>query len=155
MAVERWMAGETMIKSGWILSAALLAGTCLAGDRPFPVAPGSADEAEAQGLKRLDARALAERYGGVREARNLKGEVTRQELRSDGSLVYSNDKGVSGTGTWTVDASDGGAICRTFDFQGGRRFCTIYYAAPDGVHLFGYNVKDRLWRITTRPAEAR
>jgi hypothetical protein len=144
-----------MAKSWWLFSLFLFAVVCLGADRPFPVAPKSADEAEAQGLKRVDASTLAKTYGGIREAQNLKGEITRQELSSDGKLTYSNSNGVSGTGTWSVDESDGGAICRTFDFQGGRRFCTIYYAASDGMHLFGYNAKDKLWRITTRPAEAR
>ena len=144
-----------MFKAAWILSAILFSGICLGSDRSFPVAPKSAGEAEAQGLKRVDASTLAKTYGGIREAQNLKGEITRQELSGDGKLTYSNSNGVSGTGTWSVDEGDGGAICRVFDFQGGRRFCTIYYAASDGVHLFGYNAKDKLWRITTRPAQAR
>jgi len=133
---------------------ALVTSICVAADQPFPTAPKSAAEAEAQGLKRLDTSMLTKIYGGVREAQNLKGEITRQELRPDGKLVYSNDSGLSGTGTWSVVDENGGMICRTFDFQGGRRFCTIYYAAPDGMHLFGYNAQDRLWRITTRRIEA-
>lgn len=144
-----------MAKSWCLFSALLFASVCLGADRPFPVAPKSAEEAEAQRLKRVDASTLAKIYGGIREAQNLKGDITRQELSSDGKLTYSNSNGVSGTGTWSVDESDGGAICRTFDFQGGRRFCTIYYVASDGVHLFGYNAKDKLWRITTRPTDAR
>jgi hypothetical protein len=145
---------RAMIKSSWLVAAALFARFCFAADVPFPAAPRSAADAEAQGLQRVEARTLAAIYGGVREAQNLKGEITRQELRPDGTLIYSNDKGVSGTGRWSVVDEQGGMICRTFDFQGGRRFCTLYYAAPDGVHLFGYNPQDRLWRITTRRIEA-
>ena len=142
-----------MIKSSlWLLF--VMTGLCFAAGQPFPIAPKSANEAEAQGLTRMDAGSLAKSYGGVREAQNLKGEITRQELRPDGKLTYSNDAGVSGTGTWSVVDEEGGMVCRTFDFQGGRRFCTIYYAATDGIHLFGYNASDKLWRITSRPAHA-
>lgn len=128
---------------------------CVAAADVFPDAPKSTDDAQALGLQRVDAATLAKTYGGVREARNLKGEVTRQELRPDGTLLYSNNAGVSGTGTWSVVDDNGGMICRTFDFQAGRRFCTIYYAASDGEHLFGYNAQDKLWRITTRRADPR
>ena len=144
-----------MSRRVWILAALLSSGVGHATEHTFPVAPQSAAQAQEQGLQRLDADTLRRIYGGVREAQNLKGELTRQELLPDGKLLYSNDKGVSGTGTWSVVDEDGGMICRTFDFQGGRRFCTIYYAAPDGVHLFGYNAHDQLWRITTRRIEAR
>lgn len=143
-----------MIKSCLWLFLFVMAGICLAVGQPFPIAPKTVDDAQAQGLARMDATALASSYGGVREAQNLKGEITRQELRPDGKLTYSNDAGVSGTGTWSVVDEDGGMVCRTFDFQGGRRFCTIYYAAPDGIHLFGYNAKDKIWRITSRPTQS-
>ena len=138
-----------------LLAIGLSCAVCVEAAEAFPEAPKSTNDAEALGLPRVDARMLAKTYGGVREAQNLKGEVTRQDLRPDGTLSYTNDAGVSGTGTWSVVDENGGMICRTFDFQGGRRFCTIYYAAADGVHLFGYNAQDKLWRITTRRANPR
>ena len=144
-----------MSKCAWILAALLSSGVGHAAEQAFPVAPQSAAQAREQGLQRVDADTLRRIYGGVREAQNLKGEVTRQELLPDGKLLYSNDKGVSGTGSWSVVDENGGMICRTFDFQSGRRFCTIYYAARDGVHLFGYNAQDQLWRITTRHIQER
>jgi hypothetical protein len=138
-----------------LLGIGLCCAVSVAAVEPFPEAPRSTAEAQALGLQRVDAATLAKTYGGVREAQNLKREVTRQELRPDGTLTYTNDAGVSGTGTWSVVDENGGMICRTFDFQGGRRFCTIYYAAQDGVHLFGYNAQDKVWRITTRRVDPR
>jgi hypothetical protein len=76
-----------MSKRFWFLPTLLSTTICLAGGQPFPAAPKSAAEAEAQGLQRIDARTLARVYGGIREAQNLKGEITRQELSPDGKLI--------------------------------------------------------------------
>ena len=116
----------------------------------FPIAPPDIASAEAAGLRRIDAAELRGNYPGKRIARSVGGHVVRTDLKADGSLQYVNDGGGTDTGTWSLSERNGGMICRAYSKQMGRRFCTVYYAAPDGIHYFGYNPDDKAWRVTTR-----
>jgi hypothetical protein len=116
----------------------------------FPPAPPDVAAAEAAGLKRVDAATLKRDYPGKRVARSVRGQLVHTELKADGTLTYVDDAGNVDSGTWSVTERNGGMICRAYSKQMGRRFCTLYYAALDGTHYFGYNPEDKAWRATTR-----
>ena len=116
----------------------------------FPPAPPDIRAAEAAGLRRVGAAELKRDYPAKRIARNLRGQTVHTELNADGTLQYADDTGLTDTGSWSVSERNGGMICRAYSKQMGRRFCSIYYAAPDGIHYFGYNPEDQAWRVTTR-----
>jgi hypothetical protein len=130
--------------------AALLLASQVATAQEFPVAPPDVAAAEAAGLKRVDASQLQREYAGKRVARSVQGRTVHAELKPDGTLTYSDDLGNTDSGTWSVSERNGGMICRAYSKQMGRRFCTLYFAAPDGLHYFGYNPEDKAWRATTR-----
>jgi hypothetical protein len=119
----------------------------------FPTAPPDIPAAEAAGLRRVEAAELKRDYPAKRIARNVRGQTVHTELKADGTLQYADDAGLSDTGSWSVSERNGGMICRAYSKQMGRRFCSIYYAAPDGIHYFGYNPEDKAWRATTRREE--
>jgi len=131
--------------------AALLASTAAAQD--FPPAPPDIPAAEAAGLRRIGVAELKSNYPGKRIALSYRGPVVRTELKADGTLDYADNAGGLDTGSWSLTERNGGMICRAYSKQMGRRFCTVYYAAPDGVHYFGYNPEDQGWRVTTRRAD--
>lgn len=136
----------------WLLAAAI-SFTSAALALEFPPAPPDIAAAEAAGLRRIDAAELKRDYPGKRIARSLRTQTVHTDLKADGTLQYADDAGVSDTGTWSLSERNGGMICRAYSKQMGRRFCTVYYAAPDGVHYFGYNPEDKAWRVTTRREE--
>ena len=131
--------------------AAMLMRAAVAQD--FPPAPPNIPAAEAAGLRRIDAAELKSNYPGKRIAQSYRGPVVRTELKADGTLEYADNAGGVDTGSWSFTERNGGMICRAYSKQMGRRFCTIYYAAPDGIHYFGYNPEDKAWRATTRRAD--
>jgi hypothetical protein len=131
-----------------LAGAALLVGGAAA--QQFPPAPADIAAAEAAGLRRIDAAELQSSYSGKRIAQSDRGVIVQVELRAEGSVQYTDDAGGADTGTWTVSKRYGGAICSAYSKQMGQRFCTVYYAAPDGVHYFGYSPDDKAWRMTTR-----
>lgn len=135
-----------------VAGAALLL-TCSAFAQSFPDAPPDIAAAEKAGLKRVDTATLRSNYPGKRVARNLRGQIVHTELKPDGTLTYADDGGVTDSGSWSVSERNGGMMCRAYSKQMGRRFCTLYFAAPDGTHYFGYNPEDKLWRVTTRREE--
>jgi len=116
----------------------------------FPVAPPTKSAAEALGLRRVEATELSRDFAGKRALLTTKGEVIHLDLRPDGTLDYADDKGVTDTGSWSVTARDAGTLCRRISKQMGGRTCDVYFAAPDGVHWFGYDPGTGQWRDTTR-----
>jgi hypothetical protein len=131
--------------------AVTLAGVAAAQE--FPAAPADVAAAEAAGLRRVGAAELKTSYPGKRIAQSYRGPVVRTELKPDGTLDYADNAGGVDNGTWSFTERNGGMICRAYSKQMGRRFCTIYYAAPDGIHYFGYSPEDKAWRATTRRAD--
>jgi hypothetical protein len=136
-----------------LMAGAALVFACGVLAQSFPDAPPDAAAAEKAGLQRIDGATLRSSYPGKRVARNLRGQIVHTELKPDGTLTYADDGGVTDTGTWSLSERNGGMLCRAYSKQMGRRFCTLYFAAPDGIHYFGYNPEDRLWRVTTRREE--
>ena len=131
--------------------AATLAG--FAAAQGFPAAPADIAGAETAGLRRVGAAELKKNYPGKRIAQSYRGLVVRTELKPDGTLDYADNAGGVDNGTWSFTERNGGMICRAYSKQMGRRFCTVYYAAPDGIHYFGYSPEDKTWRATTRRAD--
>ena len=116
----------------------------------FPLPPPTRSAAEAAGLPRVEAEKLSRDYAGKRVMLTSKSELIQLDLRVDGTLDYADDKGVTDTGSWSVTARDAGTLCRRFSKQMGGRTCDVYFAAPDGVHWFGYDPDTGRWRDTTR-----
>jgi hypothetical protein len=121
----------------------------------FPAPPPTVDDAITSGLRRVPAEEIAQAYPGARMLKAYGGEVVRLQLRSDGSLDYTDDRGVSDTGNWAVLPRNGGTLCRRYSKMMGGRVCVIYYAAPDGLHWFGFSAESGQWRDTTRSLETR
>jgi hypothetical protein len=136
-----------------LLLALVVSATSEAWAQEFPAAPPDIPAAEAAGLRRIGAAELKRDYPPKRIARNLRGQTVHTELKADGTLEYADDTGLTDTGSWSLSERNGGMICRAYSKQMGRRFCAIYYAAPDGIHYFGYNPEDKAWRATTRREE--
>ncbi len=134
----------------WLLGATALAAFAALGAPDFPLAPPTAGAAEAAGLRRIEAAELNRQYAGKRVLHSAKGNLIRLELKPDGTLDYADDTGVTDTGSWSVTARDGGTVCRRYSKQMGGRSCDIYFAAPDGVHWFGYDPASGQWSDTTR-----
>jgi catechol 2,3-dioxygenase-like lactoylglutathione lyase family enzyme len=140
-----------MTKSwAWLAGAALLITVVFVGAQDLPAAPPTTGAAESAGLRHIDAAELNRHYAGKRMLRTARGDQVRLDLRPDGTLDYTDDKGVTDTGSWSVTARDGGRLCRRYSKQMGRRSCDIYFAAPDGVHWFGYDPDTGKWADTTR-----
>src|SRR5262249_46729362 len=135
----------------WLVGPIALVAFSALGASDFPPAPPTAGAADAAGLRRLDATELSQQYAGKRVFRTAKGELIRLELRADGTLDYADERGVSDTGSWSATARKGGMLGRRYSKQMGGRSCDIYFAAPDGVHWFGYDPDTLQWSDTTRP----
>ena len=133
--------------------AAAISSISVALAQQFPPAPPDIPAAEAAGLRRIDVAELKRDYPTKRIAYTVRGQTVHTELKVDGTLQYADDTGVTDTGSWSLSERNGGMICRAYSKQMGRRFCTFYYAAPDGIHYFGYNPEDKAWRATTRREE--
>jgi hypothetical protein len=133
-------------------AALLMAKPCTAAE--FPPAPADAAAAEAAGLQRLAADRLKVEFTAAREERNSRGENYvahygvdgRIELRAGGSSLIDR-------GTFSVTGQRGGSVCLMLEKQMNQRLCSIWFAAPDGVHLFGYNPSDGRLRAISRPAQ--
>ena len=97
---------------------------------------------------------MSKQYAGKRVLRTAKGELIHLELRPDGTLDYADERNATDTGSWSVTARKGGTLCRRYSKQMGGRSCDIYFAAPDGVHWFGYDPDTLQWSDTTRPEAA-
>jgi hypothetical protein len=138
-----------------LAAALLMLQLCTGRAEEVPIAPATVTAAAAAGLKRVDATELGERYGGARVLITDKGQVIHLELHPDGTLNYLDDKGGTDTGSWLVQARNGGTVCRRYSKQMGGRSCVVYFAAPDDVHWFGYGADDGRWRDTTRPLAVR
>ena len=138
-----------------VAAALMMLQPCTGKAQEVPTAPATATEAVAAGLKRVGATELAQRYGGARLLIVDKGQVIRLELHPDGTLDYLDDKSGADTGNWLVQTRNGGTLCRRYSKQMGGRTCVVYFAAPDGVHWFGYGADDGRWRDTTRPLTGR
>jgi hypothetical protein len=134
-----------------VAAALLMVCPCTGSAEEAPIAPTTAAEAVAAGLKRVDATELGQRYGGARLLITDKGQAIRLELHPDGTLDYLDDKGGADNGNWLVQTRNGGSVCRRYSKQMGGRTCVVYFAAPDGVYWFGYGADDGRWRDTTRP----
>jgi hypothetical protein len=144
---------QTLSRIVLLACAALLTNAVAAQE--FPSAPPDIPAAEAAGLRRIDAAELKSNYPGKRIAQSYRGPIVHTELKADGTLQYADNAGGMDTGNWSVSERNGGMICRAYSKQMGRRFCTVYYAAPDGIHYFGYNPEDQAWRATTRRTDER
>ena len=138
----------------WLVAAIALAAFSALGAVDFPTAPPTAGAAEAAGLRRLDATELSQQYPGERVLRTAKGELIHLKLRPDGTLDYADERRVTDTGSWSATPRKGGMLCRRYSKQMGGRSCDIYFAAPDGVHWFGYDPDTLQWSDTTRPETA-
>lgn len=136
-----------------LLLAAAISSTSVALASEFPPAPPDIPAAEAAGLRRIDVAELKRDYPAKRIAYTVRGQTVHTELKADGTLQYADNTGVTDTGSWSLSERNGGMICRAYSKQMGRRFCTMYYAAPDGIHYFGYNPDDKAWHATTRREE--
>jgi len=133
----------------------LLATVAAAEAQDFPAAPPTASAAKAEGLRRVEAAELNRGYAGQRVLLTGRGELIHLDLRADGTLAYADDKGVTDSGSWSVTAQHDGTLCRRFSKQMGGRTCDVYFAAPDGVHWFGYDPDTGRWRDTTRAQTSR
>src|SRR5262245_5693026 len=138
----------------WFAAPIVLAALPALAAPDFPAAPPTASAAEAAGLRRVDAAEMSKQYAGKRVLRTAKGELIHLELRPDGTLDYADAPKATGTGSWSVTARKGGTLCRRYSKQMGGRSCDIYFAAPDGVHWFGYDPDTLQWSDTTRPEAA-
>lgn len=138
----------------WIVSVALSTAVAAWGEE-FPIPPPTLDDAAALGLRRVVAEELLQRYAGTRTVKSSGGEVAQLRLNADGTLDYADDRGATDTGSWAVLPRNGGTLCRRYSKQMGGRICVVYFAAPDGLHWFGYNAESGRWRDTTRSLEAR
>src|ERR1700752_3064735 len=145
------MAHAGSITKAWLSAVVALAALTALGALDFPTAPPTAGAAEAAGLRRVDAAELTGRYAGRRVLLTAKGELIHLELRPDGTLDYADERSVTDTGSWSVTARKGGMLCRRYSKQMGGRSCDVYFAAPDGVHWFGYDPDTLQWSDTTRP----
>jgi len=143
------------IRRALALAALLTMAICGAQGEDTPPAPPTASAAEAAGLQRVRSPELGQRYGGARLLVTDKGQIVRLRLHADGSLEYRDDNGAVDTGNWLVQPRKGGTLCRSYSKQMGGRTCVIYFAAPDGVHWFGYGADDGQWRDTTRRLDDR
>lgn len=137
--------------------AGLILLTTIAGAKAqdFPVAPPTVSAAEAAGLRRVEAVELSRDYAGKRVLLTGRGELIHLDLRPDGTLDYTDDKGATDTGSWSVTARNDGTLCRRYSKQMGARTCDVYFAAPDGVHWFGYDPDTGRWHDTTRAQASR
>ncbi|HZP94041.1 MAG TPA: hypothetical protein VFB20_14340 [Burkholderiales bacterium] len=132
--------------------ALLAAGPCAAAE--FPEPPPDAPAAQAAGLQRLTAAQLESAFAGRREERNSRGELYIAQYRADGSVELRAAGGVIDRGAFRVMDQHGGSVCLMLEKQMNQRLCSIWFAAPDGMHLFGYNPTDGRLRVISRAVNA-
>jgi len=130
-------------------AALLMAKPCTAAE--FPPAPADAAAAEAAGLQRLAADRLKVEFTAAREERNSRGENYVAQYAADGGVELRTGSSLIDRGTFSVTGQRGGSVCLMLEKQMNQRLCSIWFAAPDGVHLFGYNPSDGRLRAISRP----
>lgn len=123
-------------------------GQCAAAD--FPEPPADVAAAETAGLRKLSAAELKSAFAGSREERSSRGEVYRAEYRPDGGVELRAGGTLVDRGSFSVTGQSGGSVCLMLEKQMNQRLCTIWFAAPDDSHLFGYNPTDGKLRVVSR-----
>jgi hypothetical protein len=116
----------------------------------FPPAPADAAAAGAAGLQRLATERLKTEFTGAREERNSRGENYVAHYGADGRIELRAGSSLIDSGTFSVTGQRGGSLCLMLDKQMNQRLCSIWFVAPDGVHLFGYNPSDGRLRAISR-----
>ena len=134
-----------------VAAALLMARPCAAAE--FPPAPADAASAEAAGLQRLAADRLKSEFSAAREERNGRGENYVAHYAADGGVELRAGSSLIDRGTFSVTGQRGGSVCLMLDKQMNQRLCSIWFAAPDGVHLFGYNPSDGKLRAVSRAVQ--
>lgn len=132
-----------------------LAGPALSQDEDFPSAPETLKAAEAAGLPRLGVEALRQAFVGRRTERTPRGEFVQADYGPDGRIEQRIGGSVFDTGTFSITGMAGGSVCLLLIKQMNQRLCGVWFAAPDGRHLFGYNPTDGKPRGVSRAADGR
>jgi len=122
------------------------------GGQDFPEPPADSASAEASGLKRVTIDELKAAFVGAREERNPRGESHLAHYRADGGIELRSGSSLIDRGSFSITAQRGGSLCLMLDRQMNQRLCSIWFAAPDNVHLYGYNPGDGKFRAISRPA---
>jgi hypothetical protein len=135
----------------WAVVALLVARPSAAAE--FPPAPGDAAAAEAAGLERLAADRLKGEFAAAREERNSRGENYVAHYAANGAVELRAGSSLIDRGTFSVTGQRGGSLCLMLQKQMNQRLCSVWFAAPDGVHLFGYNPADGKLRAISRPVQ--
>jgi hypothetical protein len=118
----------------------------------FPEPPADAVAADAVGLKRVAVEELKSAFVGVREERNSRGERYLAHYRADGGVELTAGSNLIDRGSFSIASRGGGSVCLMLEKQMNQRLCSIWFAAPDGLHLFAYNPSDGKLRAVSRPA---
>ena len=133
-----------------LMGAVILASAMRAGAQDFPEAPADAVAAETAGLKRAGVEELKALFAGLREERNSRGESYLARYRPDGGVELTAGSSPIDRGTFAITAQGGGSVCLMLEKQMNQRLCSIWFAASDGLHLFGYNPSDGKLRTVSR-----
>ncbi len=133
---------------GSILVFALNAGVAFSAN--FPKAPHRVNEAEAEGLVRVNADELKELLNGPM---NFKGENSRSTLTfsPDGSVERKGATTLKGK--WHINPQKN-AYCTAFNLKSGyQENCFAVFRSQDGIHFFDYDVDKgydvHVWRRAT------
>jgi hypothetical protein len=113
--------------------------------------PPDAAAAEARGLQRLTPERLRVEFAGVREERTSRGETYLAHYGADGRIELKSGSSIIDRGTFSVTGHRGGSICLMLDKQMNQRLCTVWFAAPEGMQLYGYHPNDGQLRTISRP----
>jgi hypothetical protein len=132
-------------------AALLSAGLCAAAE--FPPAPADTAAAEAAGLQRVTVDRLKLEFTAEREERGSRGENYVAHYAADGAVELRAGSSLIDRGTFSVTGQRGGSVCLMLEKQMNQRLCSIWFAASDGVHLFGYNPSDGRLRTVSRAVQ--
>jgi hypothetical protein len=138
-----------MAKHFWLALTLALPATS-ASPQDFPAAPASLAAAEASGLRRVGAQDLKAAFLGQREERSARGESYVASYQADGRVELRAGSTLIDRGTFSISGRQGGSLCLMLDKQMNQRLCTIWVAAPDSLHLYGYNPGDGGLRTLSR-----
>lgn len=133
----------------------VVASLVCAQEEAFPPAPENLRAAEAAGLPRLGVETLRQTFVGTRVERTPRGEFVNADYGADGRIEQRMGGSVFDTGTFSITGMAGGSVCLLLIKQMNQRLCGVWFAAPDGRHLFGYNPTDGKPRGVSRAADAR
>lgn len=123
----------------------------LSADAQTMEAPPDAAAAQAAGLRRLAAGELKSTFAGPREERNVSGQSYIAHYAPDGHIELRSGSSLIDRGTFSVTGQNGGSLCLMLEKQMNQRLCSIWFAAPDGLQLFGYHPTDGQLRTVSRP----